>query len=335
MSQKTVDTSVICGWLGIPPDQWPPDHYTLLGLVQGEKDADRIERQVQQRLEQVRRYQLANPEPATEAMNRLAQAFVCLTDPQARLAYDRSLFGEAGAPTPSPTAVTATTPVTATEQAVDPEFLSLVEEEVRAGTESATPAAPALPIPIEPVKPVDPVAEADRASEQGRKGLGTKRALYERIVRTRALLRLWERAGKYLGQTKRRLTRPSEAREMIEVLTAIRNQLSDFPKILGEAGQPGYLVTALASQPAIVPTFQTLLPSQREALTRDWVAGQKVLAGHQKYLRKESRSLRRKSFLQLGMRATRSFFNEHPAGWLILLGLMALGIALVRSLFVD
>src|SRR5581483_7006729 len=112
MSQKTVDTSVICTWLGIPPNQWPPDHYTLLGLPPGEPDAEKIERQVQQRLEQVRRYQLTNPEPATEAMNRIAQAFVCLTDPQARRAYDRSLFGEAPAaagsvspstPTPLPT----------------------------------------------------------------------------------------------------------------------------------------------------------------------------------------------------------------------------------------
>src|SRR5712675_3327173 len=106
MTTKLVDTSVICAWLGIPLDQWPPDHYTLLGLPPGEQDADRIERQVQQRLELVRRYQLTNPEPATEAMNRLAQAFVCLTDPQARTAYDRALFGEAGAPAPSPTTAT-------------------------------------------------------------------------------------------------------------------------------------------------------------------------------------------------------------------------------------
>src|SRR4051794_17696124 len=93
MATKLVDTSVICAWLGIPLDQWPPDHYTLLGLAPGEKDCGRIEHQVQQRLEQVRRYQLANPEPATEAMNRLAQAFVCLSDPQAKQAYDQALYG--------------------------------------------------------------------------------------------------------------------------------------------------------------------------------------------------------------------------------------------------
>src|SRR5262245_48594981 len=122
MIPKPVDTSVICTWLGIPPDQWPPNHYALLGLPHGEQDADVIERHVQQRLEQVRRYQLTNPEPATEAMNRIAQAFVCLTDPQARRVYDQSLFGSAGVPVvPSPelpVLTTAEEPVA--ETAVDP-----------------------------------------------------------------------------------------------------------------------------------------------------------------------------------------------------------------------
>jgi hypothetical protein len=331
MSQKTVDTSVICAWLGIPPDQWPPDHYTLLGLAQGERDADRIERQVQQRLEQVRRYQLANPEPATEAMNRLAQAFVCLTDPRARQAYDRALFGEAGAPTPAATTVTAETPATETEQhPVDPEFLSLVEEEVR----SSEP-VPVGPAPVLPVERVEPLLEEAAPAKQAGKRLGTRRALYKEIVQTRALLQLWARAGKYIGQTKRRLTRPSEARDLIEVLTAIRRHIDESPRILGEAGQPGYLVVALARQPAIVPTFQTLLPSQREALARDCSAGQKVLAEHRDFLREEARSLRRRTIFQRSMRIARYYLNEHPAGWLIVLGLLALAIAVVRDLFVD
>src|SRR5439155_15258940 len=101
LSHKTVDTFAICDWLGVPPDQWPPDHYTLLGLRPGESSVERIEQQVQQRLERVRRYQLIHPEAATEAMNRLAQAFVCLTDAQAKRDYDRSLYG-AAEPEPEP-----------------------------------------------------------------------------------------------------------------------------------------------------------------------------------------------------------------------------------------
>ncbi|HKB42673.1 MAG TPA: hypothetical protein VKD72_39960, partial [Gemmataceae bacterium] len=270
-SQKTVDTSAICAWLGVPPDLWPPDHYTLLGLPPGESSAERIEQHVQQRIECVRRYQLTNPEAATEAMNRLAQAFVCLTDAQARRAYDRSLFGTpppaatetprngipALSPSSSPPAVplqemqpsfrrdtdttTAYQPTlldlspletpeqplespavpapTAEEEVGDPELLALVEEEVRAEerraaalAQSAAPAAalPAVPeAPVEPAEPPDPFVEAARSSEPARRGLGTKRALYYRIARTRALLRVWDQAGKYLNQPTRRLTRPA------------------------------------------------------------------------------------------------------------------------------
>src|SRR5216683_7697590 len=83
----------ICTWLGIADASWPPDHYRLLGLEAGEPNIERIEEQVHRRLEAVRRYQLTNPELVTEAMNRLAQAFVCLTDPAAKRAYDLELLG--------------------------------------------------------------------------------------------------------------------------------------------------------------------------------------------------------------------------------------------------
>jgi len=46
---------------------------------------------VHERLAKVRCYQLSHPAQATEAMNRLAQAFMCLTDPQAKRAYDGTL----------------------------------------------------------------------------------------------------------------------------------------------------------------------------------------------------------------------------------------------------
>ena len=72
---------LICAWLGLPTDVWPPDHYSLLGLKPGEDNSELIEESVHQRLDMVRRYQMTNPEPATEAMNRIAQAFVCLTEP--------------------------------------------------------------------------------------------------------------------------------------------------------------------------------------------------------------------------------------------------------------
>src|SRR5262249_39748553 len=79
-------------WLGLSAEAaWPPDHYTLLGLPPGEPDRGRIEHQVQGRRAGVRSYQLSNPVAATEAMNLLAQAFCCLTDPSAKRSYDARL----------------------------------------------------------------------------------------------------------------------------------------------------------------------------------------------------------------------------------------------------
>src|SRR5262245_25025157 len=90
----SMNHQLICTWLEIGDADWPPDHYRLLGLEAGEPNVERIEEQVHRRLESVRRYQLTNPDLVTEAMNRLAQAFVCLTDPAAKRAYDVELLSE-------------------------------------------------------------------------------------------------------------------------------------------------------------------------------------------------------------------------------------------------
>src|SRR5688500_9952169 len=87
---------LIRSWLGLPAGAWPPDHYQLLGLRPGETDVALIEQRARQRLDKVRCYQLAHPEQATEALNRLAQAYVCLTEPAAKRRYDAGLFGANG-----------------------------------------------------------------------------------------------------------------------------------------------------------------------------------------------------------------------------------------------
>lgn len=88
---------VLCGWLGLNPEHWPPDHYALLGLQPGESDPVRIEQSVHERMSRLRCYQCSNPELVTEGMNRLAQAFLCLTDPRAKANYDAGLASANGA----------------------------------------------------------------------------------------------------------------------------------------------------------------------------------------------------------------------------------------------
>src|SRR5262245_63467957 len=86
-----MSVELICSVFGLAPDQWPPaDHYTLLGLRPWEADAARIEGRVEELSALLRSYQLAHPDAVTDALNRLAKALVCLTDPTARAAYDRA-----------------------------------------------------------------------------------------------------------------------------------------------------------------------------------------------------------------------------------------------------
>jgi hypothetical protein len=399
---------LICAWLGLPAGSWPPDHYTLLGLTPGEGDVQRIEQRVHERLTRVRQQQLANPEQATDAMNRIAQAFVCLTDAKAKQAYDAQLFGRlpplealpapdgdeklvpaadlpplalavedsadplawlfgpwngmagqapaparkddtqvildptrGGADTPLPTVIewrpgdNNAPPVV---RAAAPPATEPVVTQPTPGPVAAPPAAPADKAPVAPPvpppepEPVDPLVRLARKSAQARRGLGTKRALYNRVARTRELLGAWEQVGKYI-KARQRLMRRSEASDLVRQLSTIREALKEFPPLLGEAGQPGYLVIALARQQTIVQTFQVLLPSQREILARDWESGHTLLTAHRQFLRQELRALRRKSFLGRAFRTVEAAVDEHPGMILLALAVVALAVALWRTLF--
>lgn len=357
-----MDYALICTWLGLPPDAWPPDHYTLLGLPLGERDVTLIEQHVHDRLTRLRPYQLNHPDQVTEAMNRLAQAFTCLTDPEAKEAYDTAL--QLRKPAEATEVVTAPADVTpgvaaAAEEVSDPlawlfgpwnQAVTPSVAEVQADWQTAPPPArvPALavdpedsspvgngsaaateaPVAEKPAEPVDPHREAAHLSVPARRGLGTKRALYHRIAITRRLLAAWEGAGKLLSKPNRRLTRVADAHELTRELDQIRKLLPSFPPILGRAGQPGYFVIILAQQPMIVPTFRTLLSSQREELARDWTAGRDLLQSHLRFLRQEVRAIRRHNRWGRFVRASRAFLADHPGTVLLVLALVALGLSI-------
>jgi hypothetical protein len=376
---------LIFTWLGLPPGEWPPDHYRLLGLEPGESNAELIEQRVHQRLDLVRRYQMMHPEPATEAMNRLAQAFVCLTEPAAKKVYDASLLG-----TPVEDSPELIPPADAFAETRDPlawlyDPASLAEEAAPAAVSTAPPplpvppplppgwfegsrttATPPMPPPLPPgwfdqiarqaappepavaesalsptapepppsPEPVDPMVHAAQASPEAQRGLATKRGLYHRVARTRLLLTVWAEVGKYLASPKRRLSR-ADTSALRRLLDEVQTLLEDFPALMGEAGQPGYLVLAL-TQVEQRDTIRTLSPSQRESCSRDWRAAQKLLLAHRDYLRQEIRAMRKRGFLDRTVRAARAFLKEQTvAALLILLGLLALNIALWRTYATD
>ena len=334
-----------CGWLGLKNKTWPPDYYSLLGLPPGEANVDRIEQEVHSRLAKVRSYQLSNPELATEAMNLLAHALLCLCDPTAKQAYDRTLGISVATPPPG----TGDGQITQTMPALTPpsngaaltgEMKALVAQvdwkeaplpPVRAAPNPGIP-SPTLvaqeqgqvsPQPPDPPAVAPPAQIAPRpltndaeTSPAARRGLGTPAAIYERISHTRQLLHAWEQSGKFLNRPGRKLAKPAEEKELAIHLEDICELIEDFPPLLGAPGQPGYRVVAMARLELTSPMFKTLDRPQREVLAKDWSAGHKVLKSHRQFLRRELQSLRSQGWLGRAMRATRAALNEHP-GWVL------------------
>jgi hypothetical protein len=376
----------ICTWLGLPAGAWPPDHYALLGLKPGEGDVGRIEQQVHDRLAKLRCYQLSHPEQATEAMNRLAQAFMCLTDPEAKKLYDGSaasggaapgggaakpasekpINGHAAAETrgfPSAIDDTAVQPKTHVDwknspppvRAAGPASTAVVPSLPGVNGASAVEAAPQVPPEAAPTEaaanenapaaaatqapaqppvsqPADLLYESARASLEARRGIGTIGALIERIDHTRRLLWAWDQAGKYLNRSSRRLSRLAEQNDLNRCLEKIGEQVEHFPRILGQPGQAGYRIIAMARLEMTGVMFNMLDPHQREALARDWNAGRAVLLVHRQFLRKEFRQARRSGILGRAARAVRGALNDHPSWVLFGIALVTLAVALFYTL---
>ena len=344
-----------CGWLGLAATSWPPDYYSLLGLRPGDGNVERIEQEVHSRLSKVRAYQLSYPELATETMNLLAHALLCLCDPAAKQVYDHKM----GIPPPAPPSQGGER-ITGSQggESVPSNGAALTGERVAAATQvdwkqaplppvrgAPNPAIPGptvvareqgqvAPAPPDPpaVAPPAPVARpaVSRDAENSpaaRRGLGTPAAIYERISHTRQLLWAWEQAGKFLNKPARRVARPLEEKELAIRLEEVCDLIEDYPPFVGFPGQPGYRVIAMARLEMTSPMFKNLDRPQREVLARDWIAGYTVLRAHRQFLRRELRALRQQGWISRAIRATRSALNDHP-GW-VLFGITVAAVLVV------
>jgi hypothetical protein len=318
-----MDADRIRSWLKLPDGAWPPDHYTLLGLPPGCPDIGLIELRVLERMEVVRRYQLPHPETATEAMNRLAQALDCLGDGQARRQYDTSLG------LPSAGSTTVTPAVMAEPPPHDLQPLEPDEPPPWAVVLELPPDEPAL-TPPEPTPEPQPEPPSPRAAEQAA-DRAARRLVVARLVRARRCLRAWQAGGEFLADPERRLVRRTDAAEVMGKLTEIGRQSIDAEEWVGGAGQPGGLVVALARQPLNVHTFRALLPSQREALARDWTAGRVVLSDECRRLRSQLGAGRSKRRFARGWSRLRRKLAAHPEWAFLVLGASALAVAAVRG----
>jgi curved DNA-binding protein CbpA len=79
-------------WLGIPPEDQPPDHYRLLGVKPNEPDPELIARAAKRQMARVKNAQSGeDTQLAQEILKKIALARNCLLDPVRRREYDRQL----------------------------------------------------------------------------------------------------------------------------------------------------------------------------------------------------------------------------------------------------
>ncbi len=88
-------------WLGIPPEEQPPHHYRLLGLVPFEPDSEVIATAADGRMALLKQFQ-NGPLSAysQQLLNEVAAARLCLLHPEKRSAYDAQLRQTLGSVAP-------------------------------------------------------------------------------------------------------------------------------------------------------------------------------------------------------------------------------------------
>lgn len=89
------DIDVYKEWLGIPEGDRPPDHYTLLRLVQFEDDEEKIQSNYRKLNAHVRKYATGQYlKQSQDLLNEMAKSMLCLTDADSKRDYDISLGRE-------------------------------------------------------------------------------------------------------------------------------------------------------------------------------------------------------------------------------------------------
>jgi hypothetical protein len=140
-------------WLGIPPQEQPPNFYRLLGIALFEEDPDVIHNAADRQMAHVRTFQTGTRGGhSQEILNELSTAKVCLLDPERKRLYDAQLRGSRTAAAAQPA---AQPPVAAPQPARG----------------IARPAAPpgglAVAVPARPVAVVRPVTAVSEESPIG------------------------------------------------------------------------------------------------------------------------------------------------------------------------
>ena len=155
-------------WLGIPDQPQHPHHYQLLGLALFEDDPDVIENAANRQMTHVRSFQTGQyANHSQDLLNEIAQAKICLLQPDSKASYDLQLQTEIKATAPHP-GVDPMTPVATTAIPVaveaNTEVATPIPVAVEANTEVATPIRVAVEANTEVATPIRVTASTEQAT---------------------------------------------------------------------------------------------------------------------------------------------------------------------------
>ena len=90
-------------WLGIKPEDQPPNCYRLLAIHLFEENADAIANAADRQIAHIRSFQAGQHSALSQKiLNEISAARICLLNPQKKAAYDAKLRQELARSSPSP-----------------------------------------------------------------------------------------------------------------------------------------------------------------------------------------------------------------------------------------
>jgi hypothetical protein len=156
--------------------------------------------------------------------------------------------------------------------------------------------------------------------------------LYRRRAALRRLRTTWGAIGQCLADADRPFTSRAELVELIQNLGVLGLLTAkDATPLNGEPSRPGAMVIALTRQPILATRLHDLSPTYRLALAGDWAAADARLRIAEHQLQRELTPQPFRRWRRRLRRIGRSAFIEHLDLTLVLTGLAALGVALIRA----
>lgn len=292
-----MDTRLLREWLGLPPGDWPPPPYALLGLPElAPRDA--AQPAALRRMALLRPHQLAHPELVTEGMNRLARAVILVESA-------------------SPAAV---------DLAPEPEAAPTRAR--RAARVRARPTPPAAPTPAAPTRPAVEVRDeplllvTEVPAPPPGLGRAGRRLFYRELAALRALVRALDAARATAADPAEPVVSPLAVTAFAEAAIAIGVSLAR-PGLPDEARQTCEVLSAICRTGHPAGVLRSLTDSQRGRVAREWAAARGWALGRQQSVRAALRA--RPAFAIIAPRGCRGAATPGRllAGVAILAGVVA------------